>query len=114
MKTDINPLSHVKFTKIYTDGRQEDFKFNDPAYKVLFTAAFLNRRLRGKKLERFDELMSGKYVGFDWRTTNRAYIPFVETEDFCLYFVRLERCCDGKLEEAIPETTFVLKVEWVR
>ena len=67
-----------------------------------------------KKLERFDELMSGKYVGFDWRTTNRAYIPFVETEDFCLYFVRLERCCDGKLEEIIHETTFVLKVEWVR
>lgn len=114
MKTDINPLSHVKFTKIYTDGCQEEFKFNDPAYKVLFTAAFLNRRLGGKKLERFDELVRGKYVGFDWCTTNRAYIPFVETEDFCLYFVHLERCRNEELEEIINETTFVLKVEWVR
>lgn len=55
MNTDYNPLSHVKFTKIYTDGRHEDFKFNDPAYKVLFTAAFLNRRLGGKNLR---DLMS--------------------------------------------------------
>lgn len=114
MKTDFNPLSHVKFTKIYTDGYQEEFKFNDPAYKVLFTAAFLNRRLGGKKLERFDELVRGKYVGFDWCTTNRAYIPFVETEDFCLYFVHLERCRNEEIEEIINETTFVLKVEWVR
>lgn len=75
---------------------------------------FLIEDLVVKKLERYDELRRGKHVGFDWRTTNRAYIPFVETEDFCLYFVRLERCCDGKLEEIIHETTFVLKVEWVR
>lgn len=114
MNTDYNPLSHVKFTKIYTDGRQDEFKFDDPAYKILLTAAFLNRRLGDKKLERYDELRHGKYVGFDWCTINRAYIPFVETEDFCLYFVRLERCRDGKLEEIIHETTFVLKVEWVR
>lgn len=114
MNTDLNPLSHVKFTKIYTDGRQEEFKFDDPAYKVLFTAAFLNRRLGGKKLERYDELTHGKYVGFDWCTTNRAYIPFVETEDFCLYFVRIERYRNEELEEFFPETTFVLKVEWVR
>lgn len=114
MKTDSNPLSHVKFTKIYTDGRQEDFRFDDPAYKVLLTAAFLNRRLCGKKLERFDELMHGKYVEVDWCTTDRAYIPFVEAEDFCLYFVRLERCRNGELEEIIHESTFVLKVEWVR
>lgn len=114
MNTDYNPLSHVKFTKIYTDGRQAEFKFDDPAYKILLTAAFLNRRLGGKKLERYDEPRRGKRVGFDWRTLNRAYIPFVETEDFCLYFVRLERCCNGKLEEIIYETTVVLKVEWVR
>lgn len=114
MNTDYNQLSHVKFTKIYTDGRQEEFRFDNPAYEVLFTAAFLNRRLCGKKLERYDELRNGKHVGFDWCTTNRAYIPFVETEDFCLYFVRIERYRNGELEEFYPETTFVLKVEWVR
>lgn len=114
MNTDYNPLSHVKFTKIYTDGLQEEFRFDDSAYKVLLTAAFLNRRLGGKKLERFDELVRGKYVEVDWCTTDRAYIPFVETEDFCLYFVRLECCRNGKLEEIIHESTFVLKVEWVR
>ena len=114
MNTDYNPLSHVKFTKIYTDGRQEEFEFDDPAYKILLTAAFLNRRLGGKKLERYDELRRGKHVGFDWHTLNRAYIPFVETEDFCLYFVRIERSCNGKLEEIIHETAVVLKVEWVR
>lgn len=114
MSADYNPLSHVKFTKIYTDGRQEDFKFDDPAYKVLFTAAFLNRRINGKKLERIDELRYGKHVGFDWHTTKCVYIPFMETEDFCLYFVRIERYCNEEFEEFFPETTFVLKVEWVR
>mgnify|MGYP000941239808 CR=1 FL=1 len=114
MKTDINPLSHVKFTKIYTDGRQEDFKFNDPVYKVLFTAAFLNRRLMGKTLERYDELLRGEHDGADWLTTKRAYIPFMDTEDFCLYFVRLENRCNDKLVAIFHETTFVLKVEWVR
>lgn len=114
MKTDINPLSHVKFTKIHTDGEQEEFKFDDPAYKLLFTATFLNRRLMGKTLERYDELLRGEHDGADWLTTKRAYIPFMDTEDFCLYFVRLENRCNDKLVAIFHETTFVLKVEWVR
>lgn len=108
MNTDYNPLSHVKFTKIYTDGREEDFEFQDPKYKLILTANFFNGATKIK------ELVYIRHVVFDSYSDFRVYIPFVKTRDVCLYFVRYERYVGGKLEEIFHENTFVLKVEWVQ
>ena len=108
MKTDYSPLNHVKFTKIYTDGREEDFEFQDPKYKLILTANFLNGATKIK------ELVHTRHVAFDRWSDFRVYTPFVKTRDLCLYFVRYERYISDKLEEIFHENTFVLKVEWVQ
>ena len=108
MKTDYNPLNHIKFTKIYTDGREEDFEFQDPKYKLILTANFLNGATKIK------ELVHIRHVVFDKWSDFRVYVPFVKTRDLCLYFVRYERYIGDKLEEIFHENTFVLKVEWAQ
>lgn len=98
----------VKFTKIYTDGYQEDFEFENDVHRVLLTASFLDG-----KIEHFDELIGGNYEHSDWCATVRAYTPFVTTDNLCLYFVRYEHYRGDELSRVV-NMDYVLKVEWER
>lgn len=106
-----NNQLHVKFTKIYTDGYQEDFEFENDVHRVLLVSSLL---LGHDKID-----MPPHYSSADFGLLEdvRVYTCFMRFDDCYLCFVRHEYYKDDYKNVELSRVVnmdYVLKVEWVR
>ena len=101
----------VKFTKIYTDGHQEDFEFENDVHRVLLVSSLL---LGHDKIDMPPHYSSADFGLFE---DVRVYTCFMRFDDYYLCFVRHEYYKDdyNNVElSRVVNMDYVLKVEWVR
>lgn len=103
-----NVLDHVKFTKIYTDGHQEETEIEDDTRALLLTCNLVLPS--AEKLELIDEC---NYTDGKLFKDVCIYTPIVHTGDFCLHFIRHEYYL-GYDKLKTVNTDYILKVEWAR
>ena len=106
-----NVLDHVKFTKIYADGYQEDFEFEDDVHRILLVSSL---HLGHDKID-----MPAHYSSADFGLFEDVcvYTCFMRSDDCYLCFVRHEYYKDDYKNVELSRVVnmdFVLKVEWVR
>lgn len=106
-----NVLDHVKFTKIYTDGYQEDFEFEDDVNRILLVSSL---HLGHDKID-----MPAHYSSADFGLFKdvRVYTCFMRFDDCYLCFVRHEYYKDDYKNVELSRVVnmdYILKVEWVR
>lgn len=106
-----NNQTYVKFTKIYTDGYQEDFEFEDDVDGMLLVSGLL--------LGHDKNNMPARYSCADFALFKDVcvYTCFMRSDDCYLCFVRHEYYKDDYENVELSRVVnmdYVLKVEWVR
>lgn len=101
----------VKFTKIYTDGHQEDFEFEGDVHEALLVSAL---HLGHNKI-----VMPAHYSSADFGLLKDVcvYTCFMRFDDCYLCFVRHEYYKNDYKNVELSKVVnmdYVLKVEWVR
>lgn len=106
-----NVLDRVKFTKIYTDGHQEDFEFENDVHRVLLVSSLF---LGHDKID-----VPAHYLSADFGLLEDVcvYTCFMRFDDCYLCFVRHEYYKDDYKNVELSRVVnmdYVLKVELVR